>query len=357
MKKSKNLIALVIVLATVIAAYFAATAIAKKDEDNNRETVAVTGVTVLENNDKTVSTIAVSSEKYNYEIITVEKTHKLTKDESFPLDQSIASGIFSNVSVITAERVVSKDADLAEYGLDEPNMTAKLYYDDGNTVTLKIGDFSKESTCYYLSIDNEKTVYLVDEVFVSGFQYTEKALIDDEGLTVPEDGFDCVTDIKVIFADGKGYTYTYREDESIEVGEEGSQWWEKADLDGKVTEGDFADTANAVYKAVFNCKPDDWSAYNVTEEADLDKYGLKTPYVTVTVNYGETVSSDSVNKTVEKTATVIFGDVLPDSTESEQTDDDSVPAKDRYFMFGEGKIVYIVSEDDFKDIFVTENDK
>ncbi len=388
MKKTKNLIILLAVLAVAVAVYIAATVIAKNERKKN-EIPEETKITIIEKTASDVSSVSLESAKSHYTIELSSSTYYLKDDHAFPLDQTKAKAIAEAVSSVEANRLVSETGgDSADYGLDKPLYTVKASYTDGAALTFKIGDYNRHTDSYYMSLGGEGKVYLIDKSFASDFEYSMKDLLTDEKITEPEDGFGCVTGIEISLSNGTKYKYTLIPATISESGEEEDigESWQLTLTDGEIVTGDFTEKANSIYTELFDFVPSDWVDYNVTGEEQLEKYGLSKPYATITVLYedivtisGEDGSTSTVTKKVEKTLSVMLGDILPDSDEEDsessasqdsgevsdnnterdtpETDGtsasangepDEEPETERYFMIGGGKVVYIASESDFE---------
>lgn len=394
MKRTKTLILLLLLLAVAVAVFLIASAIAKRENEKNQPPEE-TGIVLVEKKPSEVASVSLTSASGSYTLEKSGSTYYLKDDRAFPLDQTKAKSLTEAVASVECSRLVAESGGAsADYGLDKPLYTVTAAYDDGASLTFRIGDYNRHTDSYYFSLAGEERVYLVDKDFASGFEYTLQELLTDETLTEPEDGFGSVNRIEIAFSDGRVVRYELIPATVSESGEEDDvpERWQVTLPDGSVPDGDFTKQAEAVYNQLYEFTPSDWVAYNVTEEETLAEYGLDKPYVTVTLRYedivvisGEDGTSSTVTKPVEKTVSILLGDLLPDSlpsdgesgepvqTEPAQTTSDSKEAgseatgseaagseadddpdeeegPDRYFMIGGGKIVYIASESEFSEI-------
>lgn len=386
MKRSTGLIVLLIVLVLAVVFYVVATVIAKREEEKNQEP-EVTLITVVDKKPEDVTSLTFESKTLSVGITVNESgKYRLTSDENFPMDQIIASYMVEGVSVIEFTRKLEgADTDLATYGLDKPHTVITAAYTDERTVTLKLGDYNKHADAYYCDM-GDGAVYLIDAAYLDAFDYTMKDLLQDELITKPKKGLSAVTEFKLAFRDGSGFTYTFTKTEADEAAESTDaaetapkELWVKTLLDGTVVEGDFTKQAEALYKELFEAKLDAWADYNVTGAQRLGEFGLAEPAVTVTVRYTEEVtiagddSTSSVTKEVEKVVGFLIGDAAPSEKEDEPADSESsadtaapetvgstdaatdteAPEGDaeeeeeivnRYFMLEGGKVVYLIDE-------------
>lgn len=373
-KRTGKLIALLAVLAVAVAAYFVASAIAKREESRN-DTPDETKISIIDKETTDLVSVTIKAAGSDYTVGQSDGKYTLKDDADFPLDQDRAKDIAAAVTSVSADRkVADTGADSSEYGLDSPLYTVTAKYSGGAEMTFRIGSYNRHTDSYYMSIAGEDTVYLVSKTMTSPLGYTMKDLIVNETLTEPDEKFSALTGIKVAFSDGTGFRYALVRDES---GDD-EDTWALSLLDGTAIKGDFSKEAEALYDALFGYKPTDWVAYGVKTDEQLKEYGLDAPYAEITIDYNDTVvitpddNSASVTKIVEKTLTVRIGNLVPadsepddetgtsepaesetgaetiaDSGETEGTSaaDDDVPddetAEKRYFIFDSGKIVYI----------------
>ncbi len=369
-KRTGKLIALLAVLAVAVAAYFVASAIAKREESKN-DTPDETKISIIDKETTDLVSVTIKAAGSDYTVGQSDGKYTLKDDADFPLDQDRAKDIAAAVTSVSADRkVADTGADSSEYGLDSPLYTVTAKYSGGAEMTFRIGSYNRHTDSYYMSIAGEDTVYLVSKTMTSPLGYTMKDLIVNETLTEPDEKFSALTGIKVAFSDGTGFRYALVRDES---GDD-EDTWALSLLDGTAIKGDFSKEAEALYDALFGYKPTDWVAYGVKTDEQLKEYGLDAPYAEITIDYNDTVvitpddNSASVTKIVEKTLTVRIGNLVPadsepddetgtsapaesettaDNGEPEGTSaaDDDVPddetAEKRYFIFDSGKIVYI----------------
>ncbi len=97
-------------------------------------------------------------------------------EPTFALNDTLVDRMLQSATSITAQDTVATDAqDLSIYGLDAPQLVANVSYKDGTTATLNFGDKMPTGTGYYMSIDDQKTVYAVTSTPFSDFnrQLTE----------------------------------------------------------------------------------------------------------------------------------------------------------------------------------------
>lgn len=267
MKRGKNLLILLGVLAVLIAA--AATApLLTPDAQQTEETPAVTVFTL---NPEQLTGLS-----WTYGEETLDFGYKngswyYTQDTMFPVDADFLEEIKGNLTQIVAEKTVETPDDLENYGLLRPACTVTVTT-EGVTTRLELGDETAMDGLRYLSLGDNK-VYLVDGALFDCLQYGLYDIVSYE--TVP--AMDAVTELKVETGE-QTLTLEYREESGLAYSDSYVWFVGERAADTELTESFLAKVTGLVW--------DSCVAYNADEEA-LAGYGLDTPAVTGTVHYGE----------------------------------------------------------------------
>ena len=98
------------------------------------------------------------------------------------IDSSLVEDFLAKASSVTASEKIENATDLSQYGLENPSVNITLQWDD-NMYILKLGDYNSIIGSYYLSINEETTVYMVDSSVYYGLN---KTLEDFEKIEVEE---------------------------------------------------------------------------------------------------------------------------------------------------------------------------
>lgn len=339
-KKSFGLVLLISVLVIVIAFYAVATNIAKRDNENNKgEGDEKSDIVYIDKKASDVSKITYSKNGGGSEFTVVKSgsTYVLEADNEFPLDSSAVAFMVNASAKIVFERKIDPEGnDLEEYGLNDPHTVITTVYTDGAKVELKLGNYNKYSESYYCTV-GDGFVYLLTTDFAQAFDYEFSDLLFDDSVQTPQNGFSSLTDIEIT-ANGKTVT--------LSVNDDGK--WFKTDAEGNVTEGDFTADASIMYREFYLGTVDEWVAYNASDDEVRDIYGLKTPEIRVLFRHIETKTienegSASITKEYERITSFLIGYVI-DEEQSEES-------MERYFMFGDGSVVYVKAETDFETAF------
>ena len=340
-KKSFGLVLLISVLVIVIAFYALASSIAKRENEKNKTNGGEENTEIVYI-DKKVSEVSKVTYSKNgggteFTVIKSGSTYVLEADNEFPLDSGVVSFMMNAAAKIVFNRQIDPEGnDLEEYGLADPHTIITSVYSDGAKVELKLGDYNKYSESYYCTV-GDGFIYLLDTDFADAFDYEFTDLLFDDSVQTPQNGFSSLTDIEIT-ANGKTVILSANKDGT----------WSKTDADGNAIDGDFASDASLMYREFFLGTVDEWVAYNAYEDEARDTYGLKTPEIRVLFRHIETKTienegSASITKEYERTTTFLIGYVV-----DEEQSEESI---ERYFMFGDGSIVYVKTESEFKTAF------
>ena len=118
-----------------------------------------------------------------YAIITREDTTMaVERYKDLPPDTTAIHTLCNTLGYLTAVGTAAANEADSAYGLDQPTVTVKTTYYDGEAVTLTIGARSKGTDGYYCRRDGDSTLYLIDTVFVDsllvdGMQWIGKTVI------------------------------------------------------------------------------------------------------------------------------------------------------------------------------------
>ena len=343
MKKRNSLILLLVILVLAVGFFLVATVIADREAPDDTET-GEQKIVYIDKNDTAVVGLTYQDKDKTFGIDVSGNTYYLAEDHTFPLDQTLASYMVTNVAKVTFLRRFEADADAAEYGLDANTISITARYTDNTSLALTIGGYNKYADAYYCSVGDDY-VYLLDSTFTDYFAYSMNELLLDESVTAPENKVADLTKIEFAYRDGTAFSYVF-----IPAAEDGDDdRWQKVLSDGTVLDGDMTDAVKKIYNELFGVKLEDWCDYNAVAD-DLPAYGLDTPYLTVTVRYTKTVTITGADGTssVTKEQEVVVGFLIGDLVEEESVDtsaETSTESSDkteprRYFLLEGGQIVY-----------------
>lgn len=263
MKRSKKLLALLLVLAAFIGATFLAT----KFNPENEETEEVTGTVIF-----SLDTEAVTGLSWDYsEPLSFTKEEDgwiYTDDAAFPLDSSYIDTMLSTLSLITSDKTIENPEDLDQYGLEIP--ICAITVTAGEEYTLSIGEETSMGGQRYFST-GDGNVYLVDSGILDSFSYGLYDVLAFEAIP----SIDQPTGLTLSSA-GQSYEITYQEHSGLTYSDEYVWFLGDDALDTELTASLLETVTDLAWVSCVD--------YNA---ADLAAYGLDDPAATVTVQYND----------------------------------------------------------------------
>lgn len=201
--------------------------------------------------------------------------------EDYALQDGIADEIASHSAALDFTRVISADANLADFGLDKPVATVSITYNDDTSAVIRVGsDAAGENTGTYVAFGSTNAVYLVSTDDVSAFLYSVNSLISLD-ITDPMEDSDN-SEFSSLTISGARFdepiTLEPNTDDAVEAAyivTSPKRFYANA------TESyDIAGNIRGLYAESVVCvNPSD---------SQLSSYGLSTPYATVKASYPDT---------------------------------------------------------------------
>ncbi len=245
-------------------------------------------------------------------------------DSSFPLDQTYPAQMAAAVAALSPTRSFA-GGDVADYGLDDPDVSVTVTDADGNQYVYSVGDENDLTYEYYLSADDSGTVYLVDSSLSDAFSNGLFDIVEEEDI--PQ-----LKDVQSIAIDAEAKDVSIYYDEDAHLSYSDSVVWYLNQNETVLPLG-----TDEVESLIDSLNDMTWSAcvsYNADQES-LGIYGLLEPAATVRVAYyadvttatGDTDSSGNPVTTTtseERTYTLELGSYVGDYCYARLGDSDMV---------------------------------
>ena len=106
---------------------------------------------------------------------------KDNKTNQIRVDQAKVQKILEQCSDLKSKKVIQDVKNLEQYGLSKPEMTIRLKMQDQGIQTVEIGSYSSDASAYYATVDEGKTVFLMDASIEEACNVTEKDLQEGNG--------------------------------------------------------------------------------------------------------------------------------------------------------------------------------
>ncbi len=333
MKKSVKLILAILILVVLIAMLmFTNSKKSQNEENTSSETNSATEASSSANNesipvlsltkdDITSVTVEVGGETLTY--IPGTENWSIQGYEDYEVNQSSLNYKAKTLLTLSASRKL-EEADLSEYGLNEPSKTATYTLKDGASVKLLVGDFTLDKGNLYVMLESDpSTVYMTPSIIYNCMESNISAFRTTE-LEKPES-----ESISKISISGTEFTPM-----TIEISDEQNGIVTAYELTTDTLDG--IDVSNNSFDKLVNALPDltidSFIADNVT---DLSAYGLDQPKLHLIIDfYDSSVPLEEGNlPTTTTTLDFIWGNELEDGKIAfMKTGESSVYAMDASFL-------------------------
>lgn len=188
-KKFITLLVVVILLAVLLVVFFC---LKDSNEKKEKDAQEIKTEAVSQTEVKDIEGIIYASESTSYEAVSLVREKDIwyyEEDKEFPLDQNYVT---NNMVLTAAEASANKTLDnptedLTQYGFDNPRTEITLRKINGDTVHMVIGDYNESVEGYYLKVDGDDKIYLVDGQMVFAFDMSVYEIADKEDYPLVEE--------------------------------------------------------------------------------------------------------------------------------------------------------------------------
>ena len=113
--------------------------------------------------------------------------YKIVGLEDYPLQSDVADEIAKHSSELNFSRIIEHDANLADFGLDNPRATVKVKYTDDTSSVIRIGNEAAGEAGTYVAFGTSDDVYLANNEDVEYFLYSVNKFISMDITDTSED--------------------------------------------------------------------------------------------------------------------------------------------------------------------------
>lgn len=215
-------------------------------------------------------------------------------DNSF--NSSVIDSMASVFTSLYAEQTIEENAqDMSKYNLDKPAAQVK-----SGDITINAGMITTDGKYYYVSLNDEKTVYMVNSARIAALTYGFNDIIDKSVAKIDSD---TIQELSITYRDKSDIFIKYDKDNPI-----AREYAEKNGLATLVMEKPVENMLVYPYNLQGSVLQN-LSSVNIKDlieikPADLSKYGLSEPVCTIYI-------ADS-----ENSIKITVGDVVKDSQET-----------------------------------------
>ena len=278
--KKKQVISIIIMFAAVVLlalGYMLAKNYKdKKSEEKTAEEEAESETIDIYDIDKDkVVKISVMNSSGSFDIV-LKDNEWVQEGTDVPMNSESVQGMLDAIADVDAIKVISEDGNnLAEYGLDAPQMSYTVTLSDDTQYTVRLGiALSTDVSAHYALLDSDTKVYSVSDNYYDPFD------VDIISMTQIEDevniNSEYITSVSVTDKNGLDFAAKY-------IGEQADNGYYKWEIT-KPYKDIFADTdtLNAQLEKYSAISYEKCVDYNCE---DLSKYGLDKPYGTIRLDY------------------------------------------------------------------------
>lgn len=314
MKRQKNLLILLGVLAGLCAVILLVTGVQK-----HIDKITTVDKDIVDLDTDSVTKISWTS---GGKTLTYEKTDDVwqqSDDAAFPVDQEKLQELLQRFAPLNAGFEISDVQDYGQYGLDSPEVTVTLTTADGDTV-VKFGSYSTMDSKRYVTL-GDGAVYLISDD-VAGELSTDR----DEYLSA--DSVPAYDTITVITATGETtFTAQYLPDATPLY----TDTYDYYAVDGDSYTALSTQKIKDFLSDMAALPTDDYATYRASQE-NLADYGMDTPTVTYTVQYTQDKTDGSFTLALGKK-----GDAC-------------------YARMNDSEIIFKLTEEEYDDLTATDAD-
>ena len=308
MKKKRKWISFSIMLVALIA-FTAGYVFLSMQPKTEEKTDTEDSFTVTKTNKDKITKIVYTQGKKGekIELDLKKKTWYTPNDTDCTVNEYTVSAMLSALSEIKSTRKIEKkDVDEEEFGLKKPSKVITFTTKDGKEMTYTLGGLNTAVNKYYFQMSGDENVYLVDTTMYNSCDYdlTGLAKVEEYPSVGNQDLYE--------FTLEKGQKTLHFKDKADAAHKKNASKipdckWLKGttQTNGKAMK---EDSANKLVQAIIGLTNTECVTYKKTD-ADLKKYGLENPSLTLTVKYTKTSESDKKGKSKIKNCSykVYFG--------------------------------------------------
>lgn len=253
-----------------------------------------------------ISRISYNNGKEELSFIKEEDIWYYEADKDFPLEQSYLTTLENELLKMEATRSLEDGDTLEAYGLTEDTQSVSVTGEDGQEVTIRIGN--ENTLGYYVCLEGNDLAYIITSTLYSNIQNGLYDMIVME--TLPSITEDSITSFKITEgSDTRVYTKTVKdkseqvstpEPETTELDADTPDIQYKWTVEQAGSIEDVNDTfEDTILYGILNLSFTECVNYNASKK-ELETYGLVEPSLWITVNYEDEGEEKSLTLKVGK---------------------------------------------------------
>lgn len=174
--QKKQLLLMVILLLLLVGGYFGLIKYNAWSEQKDASEEVTIVVTELEQ--ESITAISYDYEGENISLVKDGEVWVCEGDTSLAIEQSTVETMAKRMAAIEAEQAIEAVTDMEQYGLGDGARRVTVTTTD-TTYQFLIGDYNSTATVYYWGVEGQDTVYVVNGINVSCFNYGLEDLMEE----------------------------------------------------------------------------------------------------------------------------------------------------------------------------------
>lgn len=177
-RQKKQLITLAALFVFLLLAYFGLQNYnnieAQKEEENNT-------IVITEFESDEVSAFSYDYDGENYSYTKKEDEWLYDGDSTLDMEETLIISMLDTAGSLLGEEIISEYDSLDTYGLENPSKTITVTLTDDTQITIKVGAYNDIVGYYYLLVEGDNNLYLVDSTILYTFEvsYTELEYVEE----------------------------------------------------------------------------------------------------------------------------------------------------------------------------------
>lgn len=315
-KKGWKLLTGLLVLSLLLVSYFVL-------KNKNQEETEEEEVYLLDIETENVTNLDIKNGNSTISFAKEEDNWTVSGEDGFPLNETELENVLTDLSELSVEKTLEDIDDLSEFELDSADKTVTIQMDDGTEHVITVGMENTSLSQYYITIDGEQPVYLVE---TGNLSFLDNDLYNYAQTT--EFPVIASSEIRTVNVETADSTYQY-----IYEGVEGSNSSWSVSEDGEAYEAADSSVISDINTSINSLSYTEMVDYNCQ---DKTQYGLDDPTAVITIQYEVEVEEE-------------------DSSE-DSSEDDSGDEEDTTTTESRQVILYVGSENDNGYYYVSQDD-
>ena len=178
-KQKKQFIILCVILVAFCGIFFGLKAFNQHQEDKKAREEEEEKITAFSLSSDEITEFSYQHEGAEIAFVKEDGTWYDKEDRERKITQTAVTSMLSKLENVTASQKLEAPEDLAEYGFDQPQNVIRIKTGEKER-TVTIGMYNSITGAYYLMVDGDSNVYLVDGTVYTAFDKSVEDVTEEE---------------------------------------------------------------------------------------------------------------------------------------------------------------------------------